>query len=429
MISRYTETPRDLLRSRWPNFEATSRKLMEYVKPIVDDVRKRGDDAVREYTRRFDGVEIVEPMVQPKEIRAAYEEVTKGQVDALKELKRRLETVESRRISLASFNVSIEGVDIECSVRPLNSVGCYVPGSKAAYPSSLMMNVVPARVAGVDKIVVCTPPGKEGRPSAITLVAADVCGVDAVYKVGGIQAIASMAFGTETIPKVDKIVGPGNKYVTAAKTVVSSVVAIDKPAGPSEVIVLADETADARLIALDLISQAEHGNDGVSGLVTTSPQLADEVERVIGQLQGNVPRGEVVREVLSEGGFIYTVRTIDEAIMFVNLFSPEHLEIHTENPRKIAEKISTAGLVQIGSYTPVASTDYCMGVNHVLPTSGFARISSGITVLDYLRSLSIVEASRSGLDNIRRHVRALAEAEGLPNHLLAVEGRFDDEAF
>jgi len=272
MIRRYTETPGDLLRSRWPNFEMTNHNLIEYVKPIVDDVRRRGDDAVREYTRRFDGVEIEEPIVQPEEVEAAYREVTEGQVNALEELKRRLEIVEGRRLSLTSFSVSIDGVDIECSVRPLNSVGCYVPGGKAAYPSSVIMNVVPARVAGVDEIVVCTPPGDEGRPPAITLVAADMCGVDAVYKLGGVQAIASMAFGTETIPKVDKIVGPGNKYVTAAKTVVSSVVAIDKPAGPSEVIVLADETADARLIALDLISQAEHGNDGVSGLVTTSPQ-------------------------------------------------------------------------------------------------------------------------------------------------------------
>jgi histidinol dehydrogenase len=428
MIRRYTDTPRDLLLKRWPNATAVRGQLMGYVEPIIEDVRRRGDEAVREYTRRFDGVDVEDPRVQPEEFQEAYNDVTPDQVEALKESKRRLEVVEARRLRSLSFDVVVEDIKIECSIRPLNSVGCYVPGGNAAYPSSLIMNAVPAKVAGVENIIVCTPPGENGRPSSLTLVAADICGVNAVYKVGGIQAIASMAYGTETIPRVDKIVGPGNRFVATAKIAVSYNVAIDKPAGPSEILVLADGSSDARIIALDLISQAEHGRGGVAGLVTTSPRLADEVEKSLEQLMQTMPRGKVVEDVLSKSGFIYTVESIEEAVNFVNLFAPEHLEIQTEEPRLIAERISTAGLVQIGPYTPVASTDYCAGVNHVLPTGGYSRFSSGTTVLDYLRLLSTVEATKPGLDKIRRHVKALAEAEGLPNHSIAVEGRFDIEA-
>jgi histidinol dehydrogenase len=420
--------PEDLLRSRWPDVEAADTQLLEYAELIVNDVRARGDAAVRDYTKRFDGVDIEELEVMPEETRAAYNDIEEGQVRALEELKRRLELVEGRRLELLSFDVSVDGVDIGCSVHPLGSVGCYVPGGRAAYPSSLVMNVVPAKVAGVQRVIVSTPPGKKGVPSALTLVAADICGVDAVYKVGGIQAVASMAFGTETIPKVDKIVGPGNRYVTAAKMAVSSVVAIDKPAGPSEVIILADGAADATLITLDMFSQAEHGRGGISGLVTTSPRLAEEVSELIHEMKGMIPRAELVSEVITEGGFIHVVESIDEAVEFVNLFAPEHLEIHAKNPRKIAERVSTAGLIQIGPYTPVSSTDYCVGVNHVLPTGGYARISSGISVLDYIRLVSVVEASKSGLEAIRGHVRTLAEAEGLSNHARAIEGRFVDES-
>ena len=424
MMRRYSEPPEDILSGRWPHADALDSKLLDYVEPIVDDVRRRGDKAVREYTERFDKVKINELRVQPEEVQKAYGDVTGGQVEALEELKRRLELVEGKRLSLLSFKARIECVDIECTIRPLRSVGCYVPGGKAEYPSSLVMNVTPAKIAGVSKVVVCTPPKQDGRPSPLTLVAADICGVDAVYKAGGAQAVASMAYGTETIPKVDKIVGPGNRFVTAAKGIVSNEVAIDKPAGPSEILVLADGTADAKLIVLDLISQAEHGQGGVLGLVTTSIELADEVDEVLKEVLERTPRGDVVGEVLSQGSFIYTVRDIEEAIEFANLFSPEHLEILTEDPREIAKRISTAGLLLLGPYSPVSATDYSVGVNHVLPTSGYARISSGITVLDYIRTMSVVNSNADGLSKIRGHVKALSEAEGLPNHALAVEGRF-----
>ena len=423
MMKRYSET-QELLNGRWPNIEAQDSQLQAYVTPIVEDVRRRGDEAVAEYTQKFDNVEVDGLRVQPMEIQKAYQAVTDGQVEALKELKKRLETVETKRMSLLSFDIRVEGVDIKCSVRPLRTVGCYVPGGQAAYPSSLIMNVVPAKVAGVTEVIVCTPPGRDGNPSPLTLVAADICGADAVYKVGGAQGVAAMAYGTETIPRVDKIVGPGNRYVTAAKQAVSNVVAIDKPAGPSEILILADGTADPTLIALDLISQAEHGEGGAYGLVTPSASLADAVDAALAGLLEGLPEGDLVGSLLSQGGFTYIVERMDEAVEFANLYAPEHLEILTEGPRGVADKVTSAGLVLLGPYSPVSATDYSMGVNHVLPTGGYGKIASGITVLDYLRFVSVVDSSEEGLAGVKEHVKALSEAEGLPNHSKAVEGRF-----
>jgi histidinol dehydrogenase len=424
MMKKYSETPEELLMGRWPNITATDSQLQLYVESIVEDVRRMGDEAVKEYTKKFDNIEIDRFRVQPEEIQEAYEAVTTGQVEALRELKKRLEAVETKRMSLLSFNVQVEDVDIECIVRPLRKVGCYVPGGKAVYPSSLIMNVVPAKVAGVEEVIVCTPPGRDGNSYSLTLVAADICGVDAVYKAGGAQGVAAMAYGTETIPRVDKIVGPGNRYVTTAKQVVSNVVAIDKPAGPSEVLILADGTADPELIALDLISQVEHGEGGAYGLVATSTSLTDEVDEALIELLKGLPEGKAVGALLSQGGFTYTVGSIDEGVEFVNQYAPEHLEILTEDPRRVAGNITSAGLVLLGPYSPVSATDYSMGVNHVLPTGGYGKIASGITVLDYLRFVSVVDSSEEGLAGVREHVEALSEAEGLPNHSKAVEGRF-----
>jgi histidinol dehydrogenase len=424
MMKRYSETPQELLKGRWPNIEAQDSQLQAYVTPIVEDVRRRGDEAVAEYTQKFDNIEVDGLRVQPEEIKDAYGAVTDGQIEALRELKKRLETVEAKRMSLLSFDIRVEGVDIKCSVRPLRTVGCYVPGGKASYPSSLIMNVVPAKVAGVEEVIVCTPPGRDGNPSPLTLVAADICGADAVYKAGGAQGVAAMAYGTETIPRVDKIVGPGNKYVTAAKQAVSNVVAIDKPAGPSEILILADGTADPTLIALDLISQAEHGEGGAYGLVTPSASLADAVDAALTELLEGLPEGDLVESLLSQGGFTYIAESMDEAVEFANLYAPEHLEILTDDPRGIADKVTSAGLVLLGPYSPVSATDYSMGVNHVLPTGGYGKIASGITVLDYLRFVSVVDSSMEGLAGVREHVEALSEAEGLPNHSKAVEGRF-----
>jgi histidinol dehydrogenase len=414
----------EILAKRWPSISASNKELLGYVRPIVSDVAERGDPAVKEYTERFDKVSLDSCKVSPKEIEAAYKKVSQREVDALNESRSRLEKVEAQRLAQNNFVVEIDGTTIRCTLKPIQTVGCYVPGGKAAYPSSVVMNVAPAKVAGVERVVVCTPPGKDDGVDPLTLVACDVCMVDEVYKIGGVQAIAAMAYGTETVPRVDKIVGPGNQYVTAAKTIVSDIVSIDKPAGPSEILVIADESANPRLIAVDLISQAEHGAGGISGLVTTSEALAEEVVRLVDTLVPGLERGEIVSDVLKDGGFIYTVSTIEEAIAFANRFAPEHLEIMTERPEDVADRITNSGLILLGDYSPVSSTDYCMGVNHVLPTEGYAKVSSGITVLDYMKPVSIVNATKTGLGSVRSKVAVLSEAEGLPNHKMAVEARF-----
>jgi len=415
---------KEILAKRWPSISASNKELLEYVKPIVSDVTARGDEAVKEYTEKFDQVRLEYFKVTPDEVQAAYTKVSQQAIEALRAARSRLEKVETQRITQNDYTVEISGTTINCTLRPIQSVGCYVPGGKAAYPSSVIMNVTPAKVAGVERVIVCTPPGKDGCVDPLTLVACDICMVDEVYKIGGIQAIAAMAYGSETVPKVEKIVGPGNQYVTAAKTVVSDVVSIDKPAGPSEILVIADESADPRLIAVDLISQAEHGAGGISGLVTTSEVLAEEVSRIVEALLPGLERGEIVSGVLSEGGFIYTVSSMEEAIGFANRFAPEHLEIMTAIPEEVADKIINSGLILLGDYTPVSSTDYCMGVNHVLPTEGYAKVSSGITVLDYMKPVSIVKATKTGLGSVRSKVAVLSEAEGLPNHKMALEARF-----
>ena len=416
--------PSEVLAGRWPDQSAGNRELLEYVKPIVDEVAEQGDKAVQLFTERFDKVKLDSFKVTPDEVQAAYSKVTQEQVEALRESRSRLERVEAERMARYSFIVELEGVAINCTLKPVMSVGCYVPGGKAAYPSSVIMNVAPAKVAGVEQIIVCTPPGKDGSIDPLTLVACDICMVDTVYKIGGVQAIAALAYGTESVPRVEKIVGPGNQYVTAAKTLVSDAVAIDKPAGPTEILIIADETADSRLIAYDLISQAEHGSGGKAGFVTTSVQLADEVEKIVNEMVPSCERSEIIAEVLSEGGFIYPVSSLDEAIEFANTFAPEHLEIMTGVPEEVAERITSSGLILLGGFTPVSSTDYCMGVNHVLPTEGYAKIASGITILDYMKPVSVVKATRTGLGAIRAKVAALADAEGLPNHREAVEARF-----
>ena len=285
------------------------------------------------------------------------------------------------------------------------------------------MTAVPAKVAGVPRIVVCSPPNAEGTVNPLVLVAADICGVDEVYKVGGAQAIAALAYGTETIKPVSKIVGPGSKYVTMAKVLVSTDVAIDMPAGPSEVLVLSDDSADARLIAYDMISQAEHGGDSVAGLVTTSEKTALQVQENLAKLAVSAPRGEKVSEALEKHGFIIVCSSMDEAVALVNRFAPEHLEVMADNAKVLAEKL-TAGLILIGPYSPVALSDYCSGTNHVLPTGGFAQAFSGLSAVDFTRRVSIVESSKAGLEKVKNSIKVMTEAENLPNHSKAVEARF-----
>jgi len=428
MIRLETAEPRDLLEGRWPKLCATTVELNAYVTSILEDVRNRGDEAVLEYTERFDHVSLSRGnlLVKADEVEEAYGDVSGEQVEALRTAKERLEYVEVRRLERLVFETKVNGIDILHSVRPIGNVGCYVPGGKVAYPSTLVMNAVPAKVAGVTHVVACTPPGKGGEVAPLTLVAADICGVDTIYRVGGVQAIAALAYGTETIEPVVKIVGPGNKYVTAAKNVVSRDVAVDKPAGPTEIIIIADESADPKVVALDMISQAEHGEGGISGLVTTSRKFAADVAEALDSSIESSPGSDVVSDVLSKGGFIYTCPSMDEAIDFVNRFAPEHLELHVGEPLEIADRITSAGLILVGPYTPVSATDYCMGVNHVLPTGGYGKIHSALSVMDYVKTVDIIRSSREGLRMVKDGIKVLAEAEGLPNHGLAVDGRFTE---
>jgi histidinol dehydrogenase len=285
------------------------------------------------------------------------------------------------------------------------------------------MTAVPAKTAGVPRIVVCSPPNAEGKVNPLVLVAADICEVNEVYKVGGAQAIAALAYGTETIKPVKKIVGPGSKYVTAAKVLVSTDVAIDMPAGPSEVLVLADETANPQFIAFDMISQAEHGGDSVAGLITTSEKTALQVQENLVKLAASAPRGEKVSEALGKYGFIIVCSGMDEAVALVNRFAPEHLEVMAANAKVLAEKL-TAGLILVGPYSPVALSDYGSGTNHVLPTGGFAQAFSGLSALDFTRRVSIVESSKAGLEKVKGNIKVMTDAENLPNHSKAIEARF-----
>jgi histidinol dehydrogenase len=286
------------------------------------------------------------------------------------------------------------------------------------------MTAVPAKVAGVKRVVVCSPPTAQGTINPLILVAVDICEVDEVYKVGGVQAIAALAYGTKTIKPVKKIVGPGSKYVTAAKVLVSQDVAIDMPAGPSEVLVLADETANPKLVAADMVSQAEHGADSVAGLVTTSEKFAGDVVTQLEKLAALAERGEIVKASLSAYGFIITCKSVDEMVSLANTFAPEHLEIVTYNPMEIAEKITSAGVILIGPYSPVALSDYGSGTNHVLPTGGFGRSFSGLSVFDFMRRVNIVESTQDGLKKVKDSIKVLTDAENLPNHYKAVEARF-----
>ena len=404
----------------------TDKQIKIDVKAIISQVAKKGDTALIELTEKFEKVrlETKDLRVNLKEIKEAYKQVENRQVQALRFMKNKVSTFEQHALKQVGFETSQEGVTVQSVSRPVESVGCYVPGGQATYPSTLVMTAVPAKVAGVARIVVCSPPNAKGKVNPMILVAADICGVDEVYKVGGAQAIAALAYGTETIKPVCKIVGPGNKYVTMAKVLVSPDVAIDMPAGPSEVLVLADDSADSRLIAYDMISQAEHSGDSVVGLITTSEKTALQVQKNLVKLTLSAPRSEKISESLEKYGFIIVCGGIDEAVALVNRFAPEHLEVFAASARVLAEKL-TAGLILIGPYSPVALSDYCSGTNHVLPTGGFAQAFSGLSALDFTRRVSIVESSKTGLEKVKSSIKVMTEAENLPNHYKAIEARFN----
>ena len=405
---------------------AISDALLHDARSIMSGVAERGDAALADYTAKFDGATPGALRVTRKEVDLAYGAITVAQAKALRLMKARLEKSERAVLKrLKRIQVSMQGVRIERQLVPVSSVGCYVPGGKARYPSTLVMCAVPAKVARVKRIVAISPPRKDGTVDPLTLAAADICGVDEFYKVGGAHGIAALAYGTESIKAVSKIVGPGGMYVTAAKLVASSTASTDMVAGPTELLVLADSTADARTVALDLVSQAEHSQDTVCGLVTNSQSLATEVQKQLQSIVEKIERSEIVRASLEKNGFIAVCKDGPSCVQFANEFAPEHLEVITRNADSIAKKIRTAGLVLVGADTPSSASDYCLGSNHVLPTLGFGKSRASLSVLDFVKLVSRVTATNKGLAKVGLPIKEIATAEGLPNHYEAVRARLE----
>ncbi len=402
--------------------------LLEDAKAIMRDVAEHGDSAVLNYTSKFDGARLDSLRVSEQEMKQAYAQVTKDQIMAVKLMKQRLVKSELAILKrLKGMAVTSDGVRIDRMVKPVTSVGCYIPGGKARYPSTVVMCAVPAKVASVKRVVALSPPRKDGTIDPLTLVAADICRVDEFYKVGGSQGIAAIAYGTQSIKPVSKIVGPGGMFVTAAKLVASTTVSTDMVAGPTELLIYADATADSQLIAVDLISQAEHSTDTVCGLVTTSDKLASEVQKQVESIVKNITRLDIVKKSLENNGFIVICRNEISCIEFVNEFAPEHLEIMCKYADAIAKKIDSAGLVLIGPYAPSSASDYSLGSNHVLPTLGFGKSRASLSVLDFVKIVNKVKVNKSGLAKVDRSIREITSAEGLLNHYEAVKARMSEK--
>ena len=400
----------------------------ERVQAILDNVKSKGDEALFEYTARFDGCILTPDTIQVtrEEIQEAYNKVDQSLIDVIRKSLCNIRQFHEKQRQNSWFDSQPNGTILGQKVMPLASVGVYVPGGKAAYPSSVLMNIVPAKVAGVERIVMVTPPDKKGEITPATLVAASEAGATHIYKVGGAQAIAALAFGTESIAKVDKIVGPGNIYVALAKKAVYGHVSIDSIAGPSEVLVLADETANAHYVAADLLSQAEHDELASAILVTTSKTLADEVEKEIEGYLSYLSRADIIRKSLDQFGYLLIAENMEQAIEITNSIASEHLEIVTSNPFEVMTKIRNAGAIFLGEYSSEPLGDYFAGPNHVLPTNGTAKFFSALSVDDFVKKSSIIYYSREALQSVHKDIETFAEAEGLTAHANSIRVRFED---
>jgi histidinol dehydrogenase len=405
-----------------PRYEAASE---EAVKNILADVRAKGDKALTSYTRKLDGVELKSLEVSKKEISDAYKNVNKNLVAALKLAAGRIEQFNKLCKERLEPGFLIEGLG--CLIRPLNRVGIYVPGGTAVYPSTVLMTAIPARVAGVKEIFVVTPPQKNGTVPAPTLVATDIAGVDRVFKVGGAQAIAALAYGTESIPRVDKICGPGNVFVVAAKRMVYGAVDIESLPGPSEIIIVADDTADVSFCAADLIAQAEHDPLASAILITTSKKLAVAVEREIEKQLAGLKRKTIAAKALNSGGMIVVIKSPKEAIELVNLYAPEHVSLMLRDAGSYAARIENAGCVFIGGGSPVALGDYVAGPSHVLPTSGSARFSSPLGIQDFLKITNVIGLEEASVKELGKAAITMAKAEGLEGHAEAIRLRLEGD--
>ena len=404
-------------------------KFESAVADILANVKSRGDDALFEYTRNFDKADINPSniVVTQEEIDEAYSLVDDKLLDVIRKALVNIRDYHEKQKQYSWFDSKPDGTILGQKVTALSRVGVYVPGGKAAYPSSVLMNVMPAKVAGVEQIVMCTPPDKEGKVYPTTLVAAKEAGVDVIYKVGGAQAIAAMAYGTASVPKVDKIVGPGNIYVALGKKAVFGYVSIDSVAGPSEIMVIADETANPRFVAADLLSQAEHDEMASAILVTTSEELAKKVSAQIDEFLKELSRSEIISKSLENYGYILVADSIDEAIEVANDIASEHLEIVTKDPFNVMTKIKNAGAIFLGEYSSEPLGDYFAGPNHVLPTNGTAKFFSPLSVDDFIKKSSIISYSREALELIHNDIETFAKAEHLTAHANSIHVRFEGD--
>jgi histidinol dehydrogenase len=407
--------------------EAVQRDVLDAVEEILEDVRKNGDSAIIKYTNKFDSKNVSEQNVKVSvdEIKKAYENVDKKFIEAIKTAKENIWFYHEKQKQNSWMTTKEDGIILGQQIRALDMVGIYVPGGTAAYPSSVLMNTIPAKVAGVKKIIMVTPPSEDGSINPNILVAADIAGVDEIYKVGGAQGVAALAYGTKSIPKVDKIVGPGNIFVAMAKRSVYGFVDIDMIAGPSEILVIADETGDAKYIAADLMSQAEHDVLASSILVTTSQELADKVKEELERQVQYLERKEIILSSLKNYGGIIIVENMKEAIDMANIIAPEHLEVMVQEPFLLLGELKNAGSIFLGKYAPEPLGDYIAGPNHVLPTSGSAKFFSPLSVDDYIKKSSYIYYSKEGLAKVKDKAVTIAETEGLTAHANSIKVRFE----
>ena len=399
----------------------------ETVRQIIEDVRARGDEAVFELEEKFDRCRLDRDSIRVsrQEIEEAYGKLDPAFVEVIRRSAANIRAYHEKQVTQSWITTSEDGTILGQKVTPIETSGCYVPGGRAVYPSSVLMNVIPAEVAGVERIVIATPPDASGKAAAGTIVAADIAGADEIYKVGGAQAIAALAYGTETIPRVDKITGPGNIFVALAKKACFGVTGIDSVAGPSEILVIADHTANPRYVAADLLSQAEHDPMASAILLTTDPQLAENVAVQIDQMIEELPRKEIICQSIDSYGYIFVGESIDDLIDAANVIASEHLEIITENPFEVMTGIKNAGAVFLGSYSSEPLGDYYAGPNHILPTNGTARFFSPLGVDAFVKKTSIISYSKAALSRVHEDIEIFAENEGLRAHANSIRVRFE----
>ena len=398
------------------------------VNEIIENVKANKDKAVFEYTKKFDKFELTAENIKVtrEEIDEAYTKMDAKLVEVIRKAAENIKVFHMKQLRNSWFDAKEDGTILGMKITPIEKAGVYVPGGKAAYPSSVLMNVIPAKVAGVKEIIMTTPPGADGKVNPGTLVAADIAGVDTIYKAGGAQAIAALAYGTESIPKVDKITGPGNIFVALAKKAVYGYVSIDSIAGPSEILVLADETANPRYVAADMLSQAEHDELASAILITTSKDLAEKVSEEVDKFTAELSRTEIIQKSLDNYGYILLAESMEQAIETTNEIASEHLEILTKNPFDVMTKIRNAGAIFLGEYSSEPLGDYFAGPNHILPTNGTAKFFSPVNVDDFIKKSSIISYSREALEKLHKDIELFAESEGLTAHANSIKVRFED---